>query len=385
MRIRVILVILVVSILVALLTYSQQRREPFKVSGFIEADEIRLGSRVGGRVASVQCEEGQQVREGQVLVTLEEFDLDERLAEAEANVAARKADWERLVKGYREEEIAQAKARVDGLSATLSQLRNGPREEEIDAARARLSLAGAQVERAQRTYDRISELFATESGSVSREEVDRATEDIQVASQMYKVREHELQLLVKGTREEEVAVAEAQLEEAGQAWKLVKRGNRQEDIDQAAAALSSARAAVNAVQAQREELEIRSPIDCAVEAIELQKGDLVAANAPVLSITDNRTLWVRAYVPENRLDFQLNQSVDITVDSFPDRFPGRITFVSRQAEFTPNNIQTPEERSKQVFRVKVTLSEGLDKLRPGMAADVWLESANGSESVEDRR
>ena len=89
---------------------------------------------------------------------------------------------------------------------------------------------------------------------------------------------------------------------------------------------------------------------------------------------DHRRLWVRAYVPQNRLDVQLGQACYVTVDSYPDeRFAAEITYIAQQAEFTPSNVQTPEERSKQVFRIKVTLREGLDRLRAGMAADVWLE------------
>ena len=107
--------------------------------------------------------------------------------------------------------------------------------------------------------------------------------------------------------------------------------------------------------------------------IDLQPGDLVAPNAPVLSLLDTGHLWVRAYVPENRLDIQVGQKVPITVDSFPGKtFSGHISFISRQAEFTPNNVQTPEERSKQVFRIKVEIDEGRDVLRPGMTADVVL-------------
>ena len=94
-----------------------------------------------------------------------------------------------------------------------------------------------------------------------------------------------------------------------------------------------------------------------------------------MSVLDTSNLWVRAYVPENRLAFNLNDEVTVTVDSHPNRtFRGRVTFIASQAEFTPNNVQTPEERSKQVFRIKVTLIDGLDVLRPGMPADVLLES-----------
>jgi multidrug resistance efflux pump len=109
-----------------------------------------------------------------------------------------------------------------------------------------------------------------------------------------------------------------------------------------------------------------------VESIELRAGDLIAPNAPVIALLDPSRLWIRAYVPENRLDLQVGRPVSFRVDSFPGRrFPGRIAFVSRQAEFTPSNIQTPEERSKQVFRIKVEVTENLDVLRAGMSADVY--------------
>ncbi len=111
-----------------------------------------------------------------------------------------------------------------------------------------------------------------------------------------------------------------------------------------------------------------------MEAVDLRPGDMIAANAPVLSLMDVSRLWIRAYVPENHLDLKIDQPVWITVDSFPnENFRGHISFIGRQAEFTPNNVQTPEERSKQVFRIRVTLDEGRDRLRSGMSADVWLE------------
>lgn len=156
--------------------------------------------------------------------------------------------------------------------------------------------------------------------------------------------------------------------------KLFKAGNRPEDISQAEAAVAAAQAALAGIEVQLNELQIRASVDGVVEAMELQPGDMVGMGTPVVSLMDTRTLWVRAYVPESRLNIAIDQEVRITTDSFTsESFRGKVTFISRQAEFTPRNIQTPEERSKQVFRIKVTLMNGLDKLRPGMAADVWLE------------
>lgn len=370
---RAIMVAVVVIGLVSWLLYSQQVRGPFKVSGFIEADEIRLGSRVGGRVARVLAAEGDLATAGQLLVELEEFDWGDRLEEAEGRAAERRAELDRLTAGFRPEEIAQATARTDRLRLKLKALVDGPRPEEIEAARGRLELAEAQFKRARQTYDRTADLFARETGAVTREDMDRATEELKVTESARAVRRQELLLLERGTRTEEVEAARAELTEATEALKLLQSGPRVEEIAAAKAAWTSAQAAAEAVRKQRDELKIKAPADGPIEALDLQPGDLVAAGAPMLSMLDSKSLWVRAYIPENRLGLTVGQPLAVTVDSFPgERFQGRIQFLARQAEFTPSNVQTPEERSKQVFRIKVKLEEGLDRLRPGMAADVWL-------------
>lgn len=358
-------------LLVGLLIFSQSRQEPSKVSGFIEADEIRVGSRVGGRVQKVDVEEGDSVDAGKLLVELEPFNLKEKQAEAKAQLAAREAELEKLQAGFRDEEIAQAAARVEQTAARRDMLFKGPREQEIEAGKARKDLAQAQLDRAKKNFDRIEELFG--KGAVTKDEFDAANEELRVTEAQLRVRAEELDLLEAGTREEEKRQVVAQLKEAEQALKLNKNGFRAEDIAEAKAAVAAARAALASIDRQIAELKITAPVASVVEAVELQPGDLIAPNAPVLSLMDTSHLWVRAYVPEDQLDLQIGQHVPLSVDSFPGRrFRGRVTFISRQAEFTPSNVQTPEDRSKQVFRIKVELEEGLDVLRAGMAADVWL-------------
>ncbi len=371
---RIGLVIIVAAILTGLLLYSQTRHEPLSVSGFIEADEIRLGSRVGGRVKEVVTSEGAEVQPGQVLVRFEEFDLDEQQAQALAELQARQAELKRLEAGFRSEEIGQAAARVERLNQRVKALEDGARPEERGAAKARQQFAKAQLDLAQATYNRNLALLERDKGAVTREAVDRATEELKSAQANKEVRDQELMLLEKGTRLEDVAAAKAEMAEAEQAWLLTKNGSRREDIEQAKAAVAAAEAALSILQAHCEELEVKSPVAGFVEAIDLRAGDLVAAGAPVLSVIDTSQLWVRAYVPEKYLGLRKGQSLRVTVDSFPGTpFDGEITYISRQAEFTPSNVQTPEERSKQVFRIKVMLRAG-DKLRPGMAADIWLGS-----------
>lgn len=373
MFVRLIALVVVFLILLGLLFGSQLIHEPLKVSGYLEADEIRVGSRVGGRIAAVHVEEGENVDTGTLLLELEPYDLNERLAQAKAEREARRATYEKLKAGFREEEKAEAQAQLKQLAAQLDELKRGPRDQEISTARARLRLAQAELELSQQQLMRTRELI--ERDAASQDDLDEAITRNTVAQENAQVRELELDLLLEGTREEEITAAEASLEQAQQQVKLRETGYRPEEIAEAKAALEAAEAAVAAIEDQKDELKVVSPLDGTIEAFDLQPGDLVGPNAPVVSIMDNSTLWVRAYVPENRLSISVGDPLEVTVDSYPDRrFKGHISFIARQAEFTPGNVQTPEERSKQVFRIKVVLDEGLDVLRPGMAADVWLES-----------
>lgn len=370
---RLVVVLLIVAALVGLLVYSQYRSHEAYVSGFIEADEIRVGSRVGGRVAAVNVEEGQRVAAGQTLFELEPYDLLQREQEAIEQLAARQAEYERLANGFRPQEIAQAKARFERQQAYLDKLRAGPRAEEIQAARARVQVAEAELTLATDKFNRREELLST--NSITREEFEEASERIHAVQGLLAVRQEELALLLAGTREEDIREAEAQVEEARQAWMLKQAGSREEEVQAAKAARDAAQAALEVIRAQKEELTVKSPVDGVIEALDLQKGDLAPASGPVLSVMDMSHLWVRAYVPQNRVGLQVGEQLPITVDSLPgERMMGRITFIARQAEFTPNNVQTPEERSKQVFRIKVDLpKDKLELVRPGMTANVWLE------------
>jgi multidrug resistance efflux pump len=90
-----------------------------------------------------------------------------------------------------------------------------------------------------------------------------------------------------------------------------------------------------------------------------------------MSLVASDELWVRAYLPESER-LELGQKLRVTVDSIDGDLEGEVTYISSQAEFVPGNVQTPEERSKQVFRIKVSLHDDRGRLRAGMAADVWL-------------
>jgi multidrug resistance efflux pump len=321
-----------------------------KVSGVIEADEIRLGSRVGGRVKEVRVEEGQRVEANQPLVLLEEYDLRERLTEARALTGQRQAEYDRLSRGFREEEKAQTEASYKRAEAIVARMERGPRPEEVKAAQAQVRLANAQLERAQTTHRRLLEIRARQTGAVSQEELDRAAEDVKVALAASEVRQEEIAILLLGMREEERREARAQRDEALAAWNLAKNGYRQEEIEEAEAALDASKAAAAALQKQLDELTIRASVSGLVEALELQPGDLVAASAPVLSLLDTNRLWVRAYVPQGRLDIQRGQKLRVTVDAYPGRdFWGEVTSSAARKNLPPATCRpTTSGRSRRI-------------------------------------
>lgn len=373
MRIRAILFALLVAVLATLLWYSQQRPQPAVVSGIIEADEIRLGSRVGGRVAQVMAEEGRVVQRGEKLVQLEPFDLTEKAAQAEQLFLQAKSAYDRMTGGFRPEEKDQARARVEQLKAKLAELEHGPRPQEIKSAEAELAFASAQFDLAKDEFDRTAKL--AKDGAATQQRVDQVSAELRAAESRVRAQSEKLELLNEGTRDEVKAQARAQVAEAESALQLMVNGYRTEEVAEAYAAMQAADAARRAIQIQIHELEILAPLDGVVEAIELQPGDLIGPNVPAITVLDLSHLWVRTYVPEDRLNLKVGQELPLTVDSYPgEQFTGKVSFIAREAEFTPSNVQTPEERSKQVFRIKVDLTSGLDKLRPGMAVDVRLDA-----------
>ena len=342
------------------------------LSGTIEADEIHIGSKVAGRISAVLVKEGQEVKQDEPLIRFESYDLDARRADAIAAVAEAEANFEKIRNGSRPEEIAQAKARAEAAWMNLEMARNGPRKQEIDAARADLDAANADYEVARSTLARVERL--TREGVQSKQDYDNAKAAFDRAGGLRESARQKLNLLLAGTRNEEVQRAEREYREARANLQLVQRGSRKEDIEAARAQLEKARAAVQLIETQRGELEVKSPADAFVEVFQSRPGDLINPNSPVATLVEINRLWVRVYVPEPELGHvQLSKEVSVNVDTFKgESFKGTIEHISSRGEFTPRNVQTRDERTHQVFAVRVRVDNSTHKLRAGMAADVSI-------------
>jgi HlyD family secretion protein len=351
---------------------SRASTDRLTLSGTIEADEIQVGSKVAGRIAAVLVKEGQEVRQGEPLIRFESYDLDAKRSDAVAAVRQAEANLQKTENWFRPEEVAEARAEAEAAWMNLEIARNGPRKQEIDAARADLEATIADYEVAKASLARIDQLVR--KGVQSRQDYDNAKANFDRASARRESARQKLDLLLAGTRSEEVARADRQYRQAAANLQLVERGARKEDITTARAQLERARAALEQIETQVGELEVKAPADAYVEVLEVRPGDLINPNSAVATLVEVDRLWVRVYVPEPELGHvQLGKQVSISVDTFArEAFSGQIEQIASRGEFTPRNVQTRDERTHQVFAVRVRLDNSARKLRAGMAADVSI-------------
>ncbi len=295
---------------------------PLDASGTVEATDAQLGFQAAGRIDTILVDEGDRVRAGQELARLDQSELHARRQQAAAQLAA--------------------------AQATLTELERGSRTEEVQQGRDQLAAANQRLADAQRDLDRTKRLF--DGGAVSREALDKA----QLAFD----------------------VAQSQHDQAAQALQLLQIGPRPERIEAQRAAVAAARATVQQIDAMLANAVITAPFDGVVTVKDREVGETVSPGAPVLTVTNLNDRWVRIYIPETRIGaVHLGQGATITADTYRGKvYGGAVSFIASEAEFTPKNVQTRDERVKLVYAVKVRItSDSTYDLKPGIPADVSLQ------------
>jgi multidrug resistance efflux pump len=345
---------------------------PLRLPGTVEIQEVRLSSRIGGRVKSIAVREGQLLKPNDVLAEFEAPELEAQRDQSRQKRAAAAASLEKLLAGARTEEVAVADAAVVAAEAKVTRVKAGWRDEEIEQARKELTAIQAEVELAKAEWDRERFLAPKGSSTESRFDTTRAAYlrwTAQAAAAKAK-----LAMLEAGPRKEDVAEAEAELNRAKAQRELVKATARSEDVAEASARVAELDARVRELDAQLAEAVVRAPEACVVEVLAVRPGDILAPNQPVARVLRADDLWVKAYVPATELGkVKLNQTVEVTIDSHPGvRFAGTVDQIATVSEFTPRNVQSVEERANQVFAVKVRVADAQGIFKSGMAADVYV-------------
>jgi HlyD family secretion protein len=292
-------------------------------SGTIEAIEVNVASKVAGEVERLAVDEGAAVKPGDTLAVIDHATLDIQLRQSEAG--------------------------VDLARAQLLLLRNGARSEDIQQAEAALRQAEASLKPAADDARRMRELVKT--GSVTLKQRDDA--------------------------EARLTVAEAQRSVALEAVKKIRVLARPEDIQVAEARLAQAEAAADLLRKTISDCTITAPSAGIVTHKAVEAGELVSLGSTVVTVSELASVHVMIYVTEKELGrVRLGDAADVRIDAFPERsFAGKVTYISPEAEFTPKNVQTKEDRVKLVFGVKIEIENRDGLLKPGLPADAAIRVA----------
>jgi HlyD family secretion protein len=289
------------------------------VTGTVEATEARLGFQTPGRIETIHVAEGDLVQQGALIAELDVAEIRERRGQAEARLAATRSLLEEMQRGSRPEEIAQAEAAV--------------------------SAASEQLQDARRDLARNRTLF--EGGAISREMLEKS-----------------------GSA---ATIAEKNLNQAREQLALVRSGVRRERIEAQSSHVAEAEAAIRGVDAAIANYRITAPFSGIVTVRHREPNEIVAPGQPVVTLMNPDDRWARIYVPENRIGgIHHGSTTVIRSDTYPQKtYSGSVTHVASEAEFTPKNVQTTEERVRLVYAVKVRIEgDPAMELKPGMPVDV---------------
>jgi multidrug resistance efflux pump len=346
------------------------------LAGVVEGQEVRLGSKIGGRVDQIEVVEGQTVQPDQVLVRFAIPEREAQREQARARLLAAEAVLEKAQNGARPEELAAAQALVQAAQARRDRLLKGWREEEIRQAQSEQEAADADLNLARGDFERIDRLYRQGHNVVAQDQYEAARAAVDRARGRHAAAKARLDMLRAGHRPEDIAEAEAEVQRAAANLQLLKNGTRAEDIKAAQAQVLEARARLREIEADCAEALVRAPSTALVEVVGVRRGDLVAPHQPIIRLLRTDDVWVKVFVPETRLgQVRKGQDAFVMIDSHPGRrFRGRVTHVASISEFLPRNVQSADERRNQVFAVKVTVldEDGAAIFKPGMAASVEL-------------
>ena len=290
-------------------------------SGHVEATQVLVSTKVGGILEHLAVDEGTLVESAQELARIDTVDTRLALESARAERALAEADLELRLAGFRQEEILEAKARLD---------------------QAEADLAGAQ-----RDLERMQGLLQSGSGTT------KARDDARTRSD----------------------VAAAAVEAARERHRRLQAGFRPEEKSAARARLQAADARIARLEQQLDDASIASPVGGVVTQKLADEGELMTPGSGLVVVTDLANAWLNAYVSEPDLGrIRLGQEAEVVTDDGQTR-PGRVSFIASEAEFTPKNVQTRDERAKLVFKIKVTLENDDGLFKPGMPAEARLAPA----------
>ena len=353
------------------------------VSGNIELTEVNIAFKTAGRLIERTVDEGDGVKKAQIVARLDRDQLmaeREReaagLASAETQLAQSETSlaWEKATLAA---DIEQRRADLASNEAHLTELNNGARPQEKLDARAAVDAAQSEVDRSKRDWDRAQTLYKNDD--ISTAQFDQYRNRWESAEAALKSMTEREALVLAGPRAEVIKAQEGQVERARATLKMAQANalemkRREQDLATRRAEIARARASLALIDSQLADTIAISPVDGVVLVKAADVGEVLAPGTTVVTVGDIDHPWLRGYVNETDLGkVKLGAKAKVTTNSYPGKvYPGRVTFISSEAEFTPKQIQTEQERVKLVYRIKIELDNPRRELKSNMPADAEI-------------
>jgi HlyD family secretion protein len=383
LAIGIVVLLLVIFAAVRWLGWGARDPKVLKVSGNIELTEVDIAFKTAGRLVLLTVEEGDQVKKGALIARLDQEELLQRRDGAAASLdsaRSRLTQSRTAIEYHRQQteaQLSRSRAELSQAESVLKELLGGSRRQEIESARAALASVKAEQQRAQADWERAQVLYKDKDISTARyDEAKSRFESVQAQVQQAT---EQLDLVQEGPRKEDIEAARAQVERAkanvrlAEAARVELKRLQQEQMAREAET-RQATAQLEVQETLLKNAEVSAPMNGVILVKSAEPGEVLAAGTTVVTLGNLAKPWLRAYINEEHLGrVKLGTAVKVNTDSFPGKtYTGRISFISSEAEFTPKQIQTQEERVKLVYRVKIDLDNPAGELKSNMPADAVI-------------
>ena len=353
------------------------------VSGNIELTEVNIAFKTAGRLLERTVDEGDAVKKSQLIARL---DRDQLMAQRDREAAGLASSEAQLVQAQTAVELARAslaadietrRADLSSMEARLAELKNGARPQEKLDAKAAVENAASELDRARKDWERAQTLHKNDD--ISTAQFDQFRNRFESATAVLKSAREREALVLAGPRIEQVNAQQGQVERARGAVKTAEANaielkRREQEIPTRRAEIARSRAGLALIEAQLADTVATSPVDGVVLVKAADVGEVLAPGTTVVTVGDIDHPWVRGYVNETDLGrVKLGAKARVTSDSYPGKiYNGTVTFIASDAEFTPKQIQTQQERVKLVYRIKIEVENPGRQLKSNMPVDAEI-------------
>ena len=364
-------------------THSGQDGNRIFVSGNLELTQVDISFKIAGRMTERKVDEGDWVKKGDLIARLDPVQLQQQRGRDRAIVMSAQSNYAQLKtsiefqKATLESDVAARRAEFDQAQDKLDAMVNGSRKQDIQQAEAGVTDAKAQLEFAQQDWARAQTLYKNED--ISTQQFDQYRTKFDSATALLRQAEEKYSLMKEGPRQEDIAGGRAEVARAKAAVQTAEANRlelkrKEEELIARQAEIERSQAQEGISVSQLDDTQAFTPIDGVVLVKSAEPGEVLAAGTTIVTIGDLEHPWLRAYINETDLGrVKLGQKVKLSTDSFPGKvYWGKITFISADAEFTPKQIQTKEERVKLVYRIKIDVDNQGHELKDNMPVDAEI-------------